>query len=167
MKLVITWALAMALSLTVHAQTTSNLINPAGTAWGIPGNQVMGISGITAVEGGGPTTGSAYYNSETNTIRFGYNSSTVAQTIAINQALSGTGIQVGGFNWNYQWMNGGYSSSLDDFIQDRPQIKLWTHGHTHEDFDYMIAGCRILCNPRGYVNYEERADTWKLVTVEV
>ena len=108
MKLLIT--LLAALSLTVQAQTTSNLINPAGTAWGIPGNQVMGISGITAVEGGGPTTGSAYYNSETNTIRFGYNSSTVAQTIAINQALSGTGIQVGGFSWNYQWMNGGYSS---------------------------------------------------------
>ena len=64
-------------------------------------------------------------------------------------------------------MNGGYSSSLDDFIQDRPQIKLWTHGHTHEDFDYMIAGCRILCNPRGYINYEERADTWRLKTVEV
>jgi Icc-related predicted phosphoesterase len=64
-------------------------------------------------------------------------------------------------------MNGGYSSSLDDFIQDRPQIKLWTHGHTHEDFDYQIGSCRILCNPRGYVNYEERADTWKLVTVEV
>jgi Icc-related predicted phosphoesterase len=64
-------------------------------------------------------------------------------------------------------MNGGYSSELDDFIQDRPQIKLWTHGHTHEDFDYMIAGCRILCNPRGYINYEERADTWTLKTVEV
>jgi len=106
----ITWLAAMTLSLTVQAQTTSNLINPAGTAWGIPGNQVMGISGITAVEGVGPTTGSAYYNSETNTIRFGYNNSTVAQTIAINQALSGTGIQVGGFSWNYQWMNGGYSS---------------------------------------------------------
>jgi len=64
-------------------------------------------------------------------------------------------------------MNGGYSSSLDDFIQDRPQIKLWTHGHTHEDFDYRIGSTRILCNPRGYINYEERADTWKLVTVEV
>ena len=64
-------------------------------------------------------------------------------------------------------MNGGYSSELDDFILDHPQIKLWTHGHTHEDFDYRIGSCRILCNPRGYVNYEERADTWKLVTVEV
>ena len=110
MKLLITLLAALSLTVQAQTQTTSNLINPAGTAWGIPGNQVMGISGITAVEGGGPTTGSAYYNSETNTIRFGYNSSTVAQTIAINQALSGTGLQVGGFNWNYQWMNGGYSS---------------------------------------------------------
>jgi Icc-related predicted phosphoesterase len=64
-------------------------------------------------------------------------------------------------------MNGGYSSQLDDFILDHPQIKLWTHGHTHEDFDYRIGSCRILCNPRGYVNYEERADTWRLITVEV
>jgi len=64
-------------------------------------------------------------------------------------------------------MNGGYSSQLDDFIQDHPQIRLWTHGHTHEDFDYRIGSCRILCNPRGYVNYEERADTWRLKTVEV
>jgi len=64
-------------------------------------------------------------------------------------------------------MNGGYSSELDDFILDHPQIKLWTHGHTHEDFDYLIGSTRILCNPRGYVNYEERADTWRLKTVEV
>ena len=64
-------------------------------------------------------------------------------------------------------MNGGYSSQLDDFILDRPQIKLWTHGHTHEDFDYQIGSCRVVCNPRGYINYEERADTWKLKTLEV
>jgi Icc-related predicted phosphoesterase len=64
-------------------------------------------------------------------------------------------------------MNGGYSSELDDFILDHPQIKLWTHGHTHEDFDYLIGSTRILCNPRGYINYEERADTWRLKTVEV
>jgi Icc-related predicted phosphoesterase len=64
-------------------------------------------------------------------------------------------------------MNGGYSSELDNFILDHPQIKLWTHGHTHEDFDYQIGSTRILCNPRGYVNYEERADSWRLITVEV
>ena len=64
-------------------------------------------------------------------------------------------------------MNGGYSSELDAFILDHPQIKLWTHGHTHEDFDYCIGSTRILCNPRGYINYEERADTWRLKTVEV
>ena len=64
-------------------------------------------------------------------------------------------------------MNGGYSSELDNFILDHPQIRLWTHGHTHEDFDYMIGSTRILCNPRGYINYEERADRWQLKTIEV
>lgn len=64
-------------------------------------------------------------------------------------------------------MNGGYSSSLDDFILDHPQIRLWTHGHTHEDFDYMIGSTRIVCNPRGYINYESRADTWQLKYVDI
>jgi Icc-related predicted phosphoesterase len=64
-------------------------------------------------------------------------------------------------------MNGGYSSSLDEFVIDHPQIKLWTHGHTHEDFDYMIGSTRIVCNPRGYINYEHRADQWQLKTVDI
>jgi Icc-related predicted phosphoesterase len=64
-------------------------------------------------------------------------------------------------------MNGAYSSSLDDFIVDHPQIKLWTHGHTHEDFDYMLGSTRVVCNPRGYIKYEERADNFQLKTVEI
>lgn len=52
-------------------------------------------------------------------------------------------------------MNGGYSSDLSDFILDNPQIKLWTHGHTHESFDYMIGSTRIVCNPRGYFGHAE------------
>jgi Icc-related predicted phosphoesterase len=64
-------------------------------------------------------------------------------------------------------VNGAYSSRLDQFILDRPQIKLWTHGHTHEDFDYMIGSTRIVCNPRGYINYEDRADNFKLKYVEI
>jgi predicted phosphodiesterase len=66
-----------------------------------------------------------------------------------------------------QLMNGAYNSQLDQFIMDRPGIKLWTHGHTHEDFDYMIKGCRVVCNPRGYINYEDRADRFQLKVVEV
>jgi Icc-related predicted phosphoesterase len=64
-------------------------------------------------------------------------------------------------------MNGGYSSDLSDLMLDNPQIKLWTHGHTHEDFDYMIGSTRIVCNPRGYINYEGRADNWTLKIIEV
>jgi hypothetical protein len=64
-------------------------------------------------------------------------------------------------------MNGAYSSSLDEYIMDHPQIKLWTHGHTHEDFDYMLRSTRIVCNPRGYINYEGRADNFELKYVEI
>jgi len=55
-------------------------------------------------------------------------------------------------------MNGAYSSDLNDFILDHPEIKLWTHGHTHEVFDYMIGSTRVVCNPRGYVNYERESN---------
>jgi Icc-related predicted phosphoesterase len=64
-------------------------------------------------------------------------------------------------------MNGGYSSDLDEFIMDHPEIKLWTHGHTHHVFDYMIGETRVVCNPRGYHGHEARADEFELLTVEV
>jgi len=47
-------------------------------------------------------------------------------------------------------MNFGYYSDLDEFIMDRPQIKLWTHGHMHNCSDYQIGDTRVVCNPRGY-----------------
>jgi len=64
-------------------------------------------------------------------------------------------------------VNGAYSSDLSEFILDHPQIKVWTHGHTHHEFDYMIGSTRIVCNPRGYINYEPQADEFKLKFVEV
>jgi DNA repair exonuclease SbcCD nuclease subunit len=71
---------------------------------------------------------------------------------------------------NYQndtIMNGAYSSDLSEFILDHPQIKLWTHGHTHHPFDYTIGETRIVCNPRGYIGYEMEADDFKLKYLEV
>ena len=66
-----------------------------------------------------------------------------------------------------QLINGAYSSDLSEFILDRPQIKLWTHGHTHEPFDYMVGSTRVFANPRGYINYEDLADSFELKYVEV
>jgi predicted phosphodiesterase len=68
---------------------------------------------------------------------------------------------------NQYQLNGGYSSEYDDFIVNHPQIKVWTHGHTHHPFDYKIGKTRILCNPRGYINHEHSADVFKLKNFSV
>jgi Icc-related predicted phosphoesterase len=62
-------------------------------------------------------------------------------------------------------MNGGYSSDLDDIIQKYPHLCLWTHGHTHDAFDYTIGATRIVCNPRGYVGHERDASDIYLAQV--
>jgi len=43
-----------------------------------------------------------------------------------------------------------YYSDLSNFIMERPQIKLWFHGHCHMSTDYMIGETRILSNQSGY-----------------
>jgi predicted phosphodiesterase len=51
-------------------------------------------------------------------------------------------------------MNGAYHSDLSEIMLDNTHIKLWTHGHTHHPFDYVIGETRVVCNPRGYDGYE-------------
>jgi Icc-related predicted phosphoesterase len=55
-------------------------------------------------------------------------------------------------------MNGGYSSDLSEFILDRPQIRAWTHGHMHNNFDYMVGDTRVMCNPHGYPGENNQFD---------
>lgn len=57
-------------------------------------------------------------------------------------------------------MNGGYSSDLSGIMLDHPEIRVWTHGHTHDEFKYTIGETTVLCNPRGYSGYETRANSW-------
>lgn len=64
-------------------------------------------------------------------------------------------------------MNGNFYTNMDQFIVDNPQIQLWIHGHMHDCFDYGVGGTRVLCNPRGYINYESRADDFKLMYVDL
>lgn len=64
-------------------------------------------------------------------------------------------------------MNGGYASDLSAFILDHPEITLWTHGHMHQTFDYMIGSTRIVCNPRGYADYGEKSGWDQNLTIEI
>lgn len=58
-------------------------------------------------------------------------------------------------------LNGAFASELSEFILKHPQIKLWTHGHTHTFFDYVIGETRVVCNPRGYNDgYNSETTGW-------
>lgn len=35
-------------------------------------------------------------------------------------------------------------------LVDAKRVRLWIHGHTHDSFDYVLNGTRVVCNPRGY-----------------
>jgi len=43
--------------------------------------------------------------------------------------------------------NPAFASDLDALFAG---VDLWIHGHTHSSHDYFAAGCRVVCNPRGY-----------------
>lgn len=67
-------------------------------------------------------------------------------------------------------LNGAYRSNLDEIMLAHPNIKLWVHGHTHEVFDYEIGFTRVVCNPRGYINYERgshESEPYYPMTIEI
>jgi len=45
-----------------------------------------------------------------------------------------------------------FAADLDDLMRDK---KLWIHGHTHDRFDYVNFGCRVVANPFGYAGSPE------------
>jgi len=64
-------------------------------------------------------------------------------------------------------MNGNFYTDLSEFILDRPQIRLVCHGHMHNVSDYLIGTTRVVCNPRGYIGHERRADLFELKYLEI
>lgn len=66
-----------------------------------------------------------------------------------------------------KYLNGAYHSSLEHYMDEFPNIKLWTHGHTHYPFDYEVYDTRIVCNPRGYHGYEAAANDFQLKVIEL
>lgn len=50
-------------------------------------------------------------------------------------------------------LNDAYASDLENVIVSAPHIKYWFHGHMHDNMDYMVEDCRVVCNPRGYYGH--------------
>ena len=46
-------------------------------------------------------------------------------------------------------LNACFVSDAERLIDER-RVRLWIHGHTHDSFDYRVAGTRVVCNARGY-----------------
>jgi len=44
--------------------------------------------------------------------------------------------------------------SAAERLVDGDRVRLWIHGHTHDSFDYVLNGTRVVCNPRGYAKNE-------------
>jgi len=51
-----------------------------------------------------------------------------------------------------------FASKLDRLLG---HSELWIHGHTHDSFDYVSKGTRVVCNPRGYCRYQPENDEFK------
>ncbi len=100
-KLVLLILLACSTSLSAQTvDSTGNLIDP--NKWTnfiyMTPEQLAQVEGA----GGGPLP---VFNTGTNTIRFSFMPYTASQIIAINTALSGQGISVGGFNYSWKIYN--------------------------------------------------------------
>lgn len=49
-------------------------------------------------------------------------------------------------------VNACYSTDIINKLDRQP--KVWIHGHTHDEFNYMEGETNVLANPRGYWGYE-------------
>ena len=48
-------------------------------------------------------------------------------------------------------LNSCFTTDLtNDILSMKNPPKLWIHGHTHDEYDYMIGDTRVICHPRGY-----------------
>jgi len=63
-------------------------------------------------------------------------------------------------------LNAAYASDLT-YAFDWDSINLWVHGHTHDNSDYNMSNCRVLCNPRGYAGSDVNEDFISDLVVDV
>jgi predicted phosphodiesterase len=66
-------------------------------------------------------------------------------------------------------LNACFVSDAEHRLLGGGRADCWIHGHTHDSFDYVAQGTRVVCNPRGYakagVNENPRFDADFMVEV--
>jgi len=66
-------------------------------------------------------------------------------------------------------LNAAFVSDAEHLL-DGDRVQLWIHGHTHDSFDYLVNGTRVVCNPRGYakdgVSENPRFDPHLMIEVD-
>ena len=58
-------------------------------------------------------------------------------------------------------INAAYYTDLHAFIEERPNIVAWIHGHTHVQTEYDVGQCRVRSNARGYAGRERAATVFE------
>ena len=123
------------------ADTSQNLIDQQaweGVTYGAdPGGCCASISAS------GPL-----FDTTTNTIMFSYGQRLIAQTIAINQALQISGVQVDGYQygWSYRLIGKGNGSSHTDTLIFTVEVKD-SSGAVVETYEYNYSGAAIESDP--------------------
>ena len=51
--------------------------------------------------------------------------------------------------YQFDLLSACFATELDHLFGS---MALWVHGHTHDSFDYVVHGTRVVCNPRGYAS---------------
>ena len=59
-----------------------------------------------------------------------------------------------------------YASNLDALVE-KSGAALWTHGHVHFTFKYMVGKTLVQTNPRGYYGYELNPDFDPSLTIDL
>jgi predicted phosphodiesterase len=62
-------------------------------------------------------------------------------------------------------LNPSFASDLGQLMG--PPVSVWIHGHTHESFNYIANGTRVVCNPRGYLPMEPNPEFDPVLTLHV
>lgn len=59
-----------------------------------------------------------------------------------------------------------YYSNYNELIKNS-DLDYYFHGHIHESYDYLLNNTRVICNPYGYIKYNELNKDFEIKLIEI